>query len=185
MPHCVQLLSLLRDYDVEWPALTLNLLSYSDTFNVGVSIVAPACFIQSWNFYMLYISTIAEPARPATVNGGRPCNLLAASLQRCAQEPLEKVDLFPCMHFWEPTTCVLRRAGHSGIALRWGLACGARQLPVAARSRRDWENAQALWTVSPEDDSREACKDYHLFQEDEGQVHSCCSQTSALASPHD
>ena len=62
---CVQLLSLLRDYDVEWPALTLNLLSYSDTFNVGVSIVAPACFIQGWNFYMLYISTVAEPVRPS------------------------------------------------------------------------------------------------------------------------
>ena len=59
----MQLLSLLRDYDVEWPSLTLSLLSYSDTFNVGVSIVAPACFIQGWNFYMLYISTIAEPVR--------------------------------------------------------------------------------------------------------------------------
>ena len=63
---CVQLLSLLRDYDVEWPALTLSMLSYSDTFNVGVSIVAPACFIQSWNFYTLYISTIAEPVRTST-----------------------------------------------------------------------------------------------------------------------
>lgn len=46
-----------------WPSLTISLLSYSDVFNVGVSIVAPPCFVKGFNFFSFYITTLAEPVR--------------------------------------------------------------------------------------------------------------------------
>jgi len=54
-------MSLLRDYDVTWPNSTIQLLSYSDSFNVGISITAPQCFVPGYNFFLFYIATMAQP----------------------------------------------------------------------------------------------------------------------------
>ena len=59
----LQLMSLLRDYDVVWPSSTIQLLSYSDSVNLGISIVAPACFVKGYDFFIYYIATMAQPVR--------------------------------------------------------------------------------------------------------------------------
>lgn len=56
-----QLMSLLRDYDVTWPSSTIQLLSYSDSLNLGISITAPQCFVPGYNFFVFYIATMAQP----------------------------------------------------------------------------------------------------------------------------
>ncbi len=58
---CLQLMSLLRDYDVTWPSSTIQLLSYSDSLNLGISITAPQCFVPGYNFFVFYIATMAQP----------------------------------------------------------------------------------------------------------------------------
>jgi hypothetical protein len=62
-------MSLLRDYDVAWPTLTVSMLSYSDVFNVGISIVAPQCFVAGYNFFVFYIATMAQPVRTCMLLG--------------------------------------------------------------------------------------------------------------------
>ena len=57
----MQLMSLLRDYDVTWPSSTIQLLSYSDSLNLGISITAPQCFVPGYNFFVFYIATMAQP----------------------------------------------------------------------------------------------------------------------------
>ena len=57
----LQLMSLLRNYDVVWPLSTIQLLSYSDSVNLGISIVAPACFVKGYDFFIYYIATMAQP----------------------------------------------------------------------------------------------------------------------------
>ena len=64
----VQLMSLLRDYDVEWPGSTIQLLSYSDSLNLGISITAPQCFVPGYNFFIFYIATMAQPVSLAPAN---------------------------------------------------------------------------------------------------------------------
>ena len=59
--RCLQLMSLLRDYDVTWPSSTIQLLSYSDSLNLGISITAPQCFVPGYNFFVFYIATMAQP----------------------------------------------------------------------------------------------------------------------------
>lgn len=59
----LQLMSLLRDYDVLWPAPTITLFSYSDSFNLGISITAPECYIKGYTFFTFYIATMAMPVR--------------------------------------------------------------------------------------------------------------------------
>ena len=54
-------MSLLRDYDVTWPNSTIQLLSYSDSLNLGISITAPQCFVPGYNFFVFYIATMAQP----------------------------------------------------------------------------------------------------------------------------
>lgn len=54
-------MSLLRDYDVQWPSSTIQLLSYSDSLNLGISITAPQCFVPGYNFLIFYIATMAQP----------------------------------------------------------------------------------------------------------------------------
>jgi hypothetical protein len=49
MTH-VQILSLLRDYDLLWPASTLQALGWADTVNLGVSVAAPECFLPKGAF---------------------------------------------------------------------------------------------------------------------------------------
>ncbi len=58
-----QLLSFLRDYDVLWPAATITLFSYSDSFNLGISVTAPECYIKGYTFFTFYIATMAMPVR--------------------------------------------------------------------------------------------------------------------------
>ena len=58
-------MSLLRDYDVTWPSSTIQLLSYSDSLNLGISITAPQCFIPGYNFFVFYIATMAQPVSSA------------------------------------------------------------------------------------------------------------------------
>ncbi|CAL8466229.1 g5765 [Coccomyxa elongata] len=57
-----QLLSFLRDYDVLWPAATITLFSYSDSFNLGISVTAPECYVKGYSFFTFYIATMAMPA---------------------------------------------------------------------------------------------------------------------------
>ena len=69
-------MSLLRGYDVAWPTLTVSMLSYSDIFNVGISIVAPQCFIKGYDFFVFYIATMAQPVRgPHPARHAVPCPL--------------------------------------------------------------------------------------------------------------
>ena len=68
----MQLMSLLRDYDVDWPGSTIQLLSYSDSLNLGISITAPQCFVPGYNFFVFYIATMAQPASSCE----RPCHVL-------------------------------------------------------------------------------------------------------------
>ena len=63
-PRCAQLMSLLRDYDVIWPNSTIQLLSYSDSLNLGISITAPQCFVKGYNFFVFYVATMAQPVSP-------------------------------------------------------------------------------------------------------------------------
>ena len=58
----VQLLALLRDYDVAWPATTLQALGWADALNVGVSLTAPECLVKAWSFWHYYASSQALPA---------------------------------------------------------------------------------------------------------------------------
>ena len=90
MTGCVQatqLLSLLRDYDLAWPQLTISLLSYSDSFNVGISIVAPACFVKGYDFFVFYVATMAQPVRSIACAAGGMHVCFHASRQRVQREP--------------------------------------------------------------------------------------------------
>ncbi len=58
----LQLLALLRDYDVAWPATTLQALGWADALNVGVSLTAPECLVKGWSFWHYYASSQALPA---------------------------------------------------------------------------------------------------------------------------
>lgn len=58
----LQLLALLRDYDLAWPATTLQALGWADALNVGVSLTAPECLVKGWSFWHYYTSSQALPA---------------------------------------------------------------------------------------------------------------------------
>ena len=81
----MQLMSLLRDYDVEWPGSTIQLLSYSDSLNLGISITAPQCFVPGYNFFIFYIATMAQPVSSAPVNARVTTALLPATNAPCWQ----------------------------------------------------------------------------------------------------
>lgn len=57
-------MSLFRTYDVTWPDQTQQNLSWADTFNVGLSVAAPGCWISHYNFYVFYLIQMALPVSP-------------------------------------------------------------------------------------------------------------------------
>ena len=57
----LQLMSLLRTYDVTWPSATQQNLSWADFVNVGFSVAAPGCWIKGYNFYIFYVVQMAMP----------------------------------------------------------------------------------------------------------------------------
>ena len=57
-----QILALFRDYDVLWPTATAAGLSWFDTFNIGMSMMAPECFIKgSYSFWSRWIFQMLLP----------------------------------------------------------------------------------------------------------------------------
>ena len=59
-----QILSLFRDYDLRQPAETSEALGWADALNIGVSLVAPECFIrETRRFYVFYIATMTLQVR--------------------------------------------------------------------------------------------------------------------------
>ena len=66
----VQLLALLRDFDVAWPATTLQALGWADALNVGVSLTAPECLVKGWSFWHYYTSSQALPAAAVALCAG-------------------------------------------------------------------------------------------------------------------
>jgi hypothetical protein len=57
-----QLLALFRDYDVLWPTATADGFSWFDTFNIGLSMMAPECFMgDSYSFWARWIFQMLLP----------------------------------------------------------------------------------------------------------------------------
>lgn len=62
LPICAQVLALFRDYDVIWPAPTSKGLSWFDTFNVGLSMMAPECSVgHTYSFYWKWVFQMLLP----------------------------------------------------------------------------------------------------------------------------
>lgn len=57
----VQVLSLLRDYDLLWPRATFEALGWADALNIGVSVAAPECFLRGYSFWHYYAFSEAAP----------------------------------------------------------------------------------------------------------------------------
>lgn len=57
----VQVLSLLRDYDLSWPRATFEALGWADALNLGVSVAAPECFVAGFSFWHYYFFSEAAP----------------------------------------------------------------------------------------------------------------------------
>ena len=57
----VQVLSLLRDYDLLWPRATFEALGWADALNIGVSVAAPECFVRGFGFWHYYVFSEAAP----------------------------------------------------------------------------------------------------------------------------
>ena len=57
----VQVLSLLRDYDLLWPRATFEALGWADALNLGVSVAAPECFVAGFGFWHYYAFSEAAP----------------------------------------------------------------------------------------------------------------------------
>ena len=57
----VQVLSLLRDYDLLWPRATFEALGWADALNIGVSVAAPECFVAGFSFWHYYAFSEAAP----------------------------------------------------------------------------------------------------------------------------
>jgi len=57
----VQVLSLLRDYDLLWPRATFEALGWADALNIGVSVAAPECFVGGFSFWHYYFFSEAAP----------------------------------------------------------------------------------------------------------------------------
>ncbi|KAK9829421.1 hypothetical protein WJX72_005757 [[Myrmecia] bisecta] len=94
----VQLLALLRDYDVVWPDATHRLFGWSDSLNLGVSITAPACYLGSeYNFYFYWIITMAMPV--CSVLGCIVVHFVASrvvNLLRSYEEAASETPRFGC-----------------------------------------------------------------------------------------
>lgn len=56
-----QILALFRDYDVLWPKATSTGFSWFDTFNLSISMMAPACFMSSYNFWTKWLFEMLLP----------------------------------------------------------------------------------------------------------------------------
>ena len=89
---CLQLMSLLRDYDVTWPSSTIQLLSYADSLNLGISITAPQCFVPGYNFFVFYIATMAQPVRLFSSDLASPDT---TCVPRCAVQPVVHASAVP------------------------------------------------------------------------------------------
>jgi len=58
----LQILALFRDYDVFWPSATAQGFSFFDTFNVGVSMMAPSCTLgRTYNFWWKWVFQMLLP----------------------------------------------------------------------------------------------------------------------------
>lgn len=57
----VQVMSLLRDYDLLWPRATFEALGWADALNLGVSVAAPECFVRGFGFWHYYAFSEAAP----------------------------------------------------------------------------------------------------------------------------
>lgn len=57
----VQVMSLLRDYDLLWPKSTFQALGWADALNLGVSVAAPECFVKGFGFWHYYAFSEAAP----------------------------------------------------------------------------------------------------------------------------
>jgi hypothetical protein len=56
-----QLVALFRDYDVLWPSATADGFSWFDTFNIGLSMMAPECFMGDYSFWSRWIFQMLLP----------------------------------------------------------------------------------------------------------------------------
>jgi hypothetical protein len=57
-----QLMALFRDYDVLWPSATADGFSWFDTFNVGLAMMAPECFMgEDYSFWSRWIFQMLLP----------------------------------------------------------------------------------------------------------------------------
>ncbi|KAL4548349.1 hypothetical protein Ndes2526B_g00925 [Nannochloris sp. 'desiccata'] len=56
-----QLMALFRDYDVLWPSATANGFSWFDTFNIGLAMMAPECFMTDYSFWSRWIFQMLLP----------------------------------------------------------------------------------------------------------------------------
>lgn len=59
----VQLLSLLRDYDLLWPKLSMKIMVLADAANLGIAVTAPRCYWPSFGFYENWRFTMLLPVR--------------------------------------------------------------------------------------------------------------------------
>lgn len=58
----VQIVALLRDYDLLWPDSTLAALGWADTLNIGISVAAPECFLPGFSFWGSYAFSEVLPS---------------------------------------------------------------------------------------------------------------------------
>jgi len=79
----VQVMSLLRDYDLSWPKSTFEALGWADALNLGVSVAAPECFVGGFGFWHYY--AFSESAPVAAI-------ALCATVYFCADFHLKKAQ---------------------------------------------------------------------------------------------
>jgi len=56
-----QLVALFKDYDVLWPSATADGFSWFDTFNIGLAMMAPECFMTDYSFWSRWIFQMLLP----------------------------------------------------------------------------------------------------------------------------
>eukprot|EP00884_Botryococcus_braunii_P002827 jgi/Botrbrau1/12545/Bobra.0169s0084.1 len=72
----LQVLSLINAYDVTLPSQAVSFMGWSNTINLGVSTTAPECYINGFNFYYLWVLTMALPALLMLITLGVFCGAL-------------------------------------------------------------------------------------------------------------
>lgn len=57
----LQMMALLKDYDLFWPRASATIMSLSDAANLGIAVTAPECYWRNYGFFNTWTFTMILP----------------------------------------------------------------------------------------------------------------------------